>query len=440
MKTRTGLMALILIASISTGVSHAGEVKPAEDLSALVATALANNPEVRASAAHLQMLESKARQAGSLEDPMLMLKVQNGILSDPLNFKRDSMTQKVVGITQQLPWYGKRNLRSEVAYRDAESLHLTRLERIQEIVRTVKETYYQIYFTDRSLAIVEKNIRVMDDFITLAQTRYAVGQGVQQDIYKAQLEKSKLIDMRISLDQQRRSLEIRMNSLLSRPVETRVGEISDPRLSEISLNATQLADLAEKNRPMVKALQAQIAKSESSYALGKKEFFPDFVVSFEYMQREPAMGNDGADMYSLGVTFNLPLQRERRQAMLAEASSERTMAFAELNDARNTIRGGIADLLSQMERRRKLAGLYKSGIIPQAEQSLESAVIGYRVGKVDFLTLLDSRLTLFNYERDYFESLADHQIRLAQLEEMVGTDLATGAPTTGAAHNHAVDR
>ena len=144
------------------------------------------------------------------------------------------------------------------------------------------------------------------------------------------------------------------------------------------------------------------------------------------MLREPTPGNDGADMYSLGVTFNLPVQRERRHAMLAESASEKTMATEELNDARNAIRSTIADLMSQLERRRKLAELYKGGIIPQAEQSLESAVIAYRVNKVDFLTLLDSRLTLFNYERDYYDSLADYQIRLAQLEATVGTDLASG--------------
>ncbi|NVN92614.1 MAG: TolC family protein [Desulfuromonadales bacterium] len=406
----------------SAGSLHAGERK-LEDLQILVDAALAHNPEVSASNAHQQMLESRARQAGSLEDPMLMLKIQNGVVSDPLNFRRDSMTQKVVGISQQLPWYGKRDLRGSVARLDADATHQMRLERILEIVRSVKETAYQLYFTDKSLEIVAKNTRIMDDFITLAETRYMVGQGAQQDIFKAQIEKSKLLDMRITLEQQRRSLEIRLNSLLYRPLETPVGTIPDPRITPLAFGDAALMEQAEKNRPLLKSMQAQIGKSKVAQSLARKEFFPDFTVSFEYMQREPAMGSDGSDMYSLGLTFNLPLQRERRHAMLAEAISEQTMAGAELNDARNGIRGVIADLLSQMERRRKLVELYKSGIIPQAEQALESAVIAYRVGKVDFLALLDSRLTLFNYEREYYDSLADYQIRLAQLEATVGGDL-----------------
>jgi outer membrane protein TolC len=434
MKTRIILLALLVTGILPAGFSRAVETKPTENLPELVNTALAKNPEVAASVAHLRMLEYKAKQAGSLEDPMLMLKIQNGIISDPLNFRRDSMTQKVVGISQQLPWFGKRELRSDVARRDAEASHWNREERILEIIRGVKETYYQIYFTDKSLEILAKNTRILDDFITIAENRYAVGQGVQQDIFKAQLEKSKLLDMRITLEQQRRSLEIRMNSLLYRPAATPVGAIPDPQITPLKRGDAELLEQAEQNRPLLKGMQAQIGKSQAAQALARKEFFPDFNVSFEYMQREPAMGNDGADMYSLGVTFNLPVQRERRHAMLAEAASEQTMSTAELNDAKNSIRSTIADLISQMERRRKLAELYKGGIIPQAEQALESAFIAYRVGKVDFLALLDSRLTLFNYERDYYDSLADYQIRLAQLEATVGADLENGHPL--ADHDH----
>ena len=157
--------------------------------------------------------------------------------------------------------------------------------------------------------------------------------------------------------------------------------------------------------------------------MAQKEYYPDFNVSFEYMQRQSAMESDGADMYSLGVTFNLPIQKARRQAMLAESSSEVNMAGAELDGVWNTINSGINDLLAQLERRRKLIDLYSTGIIPQAEQSLESAVIGYRVNKVDFLTLLDNRVILFNYEREYYDSMADYQMKLAQLEALIGDEL-----------------
>ena len=423
MNSRFALSLFLLFSVFMIKPAMAEEAKPAETLSQLVDTAIANSPELKSSAARWEMFRNRVSQAGSLEDPMLMLKIQNGIVTDPLNFTRDSMTQKVIGISQQIPYSGKRKLREEVAANEAETYRWSIEERKLELTRMVKESFYQIFFTDKSLGILDKNIKIIDDFIVLAETKYSVGQGAQQDIYKAQLERSRMLDMRITLEQQRKSLEVNLNSLLYRPLTTKIGPVADFKLTPVTLTADQLRDIAEENRPLLKSIRAQIQKGRAGHQLAQKEFYPDFNVSFEYMQRQSAMESDGSDMYSLGVTFNLPVRKERRQAMLAESSSEVTMASEELNGARNTIASGIGDLLAQLERRRKLVDLYSTGIVPQAEQSLESAVIGYRVNKVDFLTLLDNRVILFNYEREYFDSMADYQMKLAQLEALTGKEL-----------------
>jgi outer membrane protein, heavy metal efflux system len=401
----------------------AGEGRPVEELSRLVATALAQNSELKGSEARWQVFRNKIAQARSFEDPMLMLKIQNGIFKDPFDFNRDPMTQKVIGISQQLPFWGKRDLRGEVASKEAESYKWQVEERRLELKRMVAETYYQIYFTDKSLAIVDKNLKILDDFVTLAETKYSVGQGAQQDVFKAQVERSKMLEMRITLEQQRRGLQSSLNALLYRPTESPVGAIPDFEIKPLIQSPEELRSMAFENRPMLKSLKALVEKGEAGHKLAKKELYPDFNLSFEYMQRDRVMDEPGDDMYSLGVTFNLPLQRARRQAMAAEASSEITMATEEMNVLKNGIDSGISGLLAQLERRRKLAELYKTGIIPQSEQSLESATIGYRVNRVDFLNLLDSRMTLFNYERELYDSLADYQIRRAQLEAVVGKEL-----------------
>jgi len=423
MHARFAIIFLLLSMLPAAPSLYASQNAPPEDLARLIDQALSGNPNLKVSASHVVTLHKRAEQAGSLEDPMLMLKIQNGIVTDPLSFTRDSMTQKVIGISQQFPYFGKRSLQKEVAAREADAYHFAHEERRVELIRMVKEAYYQLFFTDRSLAIVDKNIGVMESFITLAQTKYSVGQGAQQDIFKAQLERSKMLDMRITLRQQRKSLEIALNSLLYRPATTPVGQIPDFGIGAAPPAAERLLVLAEEGRPALNSLRLQVEKAKGEFALAQKDFYPDFNVSFEYMQRQRAMGSDGADMYSLGVTFNLPVRKQRREAKLAESSSEITMASEELNAQRNTVATGIADLLTQMERRRQLVELYKTGIIPQAEQSLESAAIGYRVNKVDFLTLLDSRVTLFNYEREYYDSLADYQMKKAQLEALVGKEL-----------------
>jgi len=417
--------AILACLMIFIGIAHAEDPGPAENLPALITTALTNNPELKSSQARWQMYAGKARQAGSLDDPMFMFKLQNMMAREPLVFNKDPQSAKVIGISQQLPFWGKRAMREEVAGYEAESYRWQLEERKLELKRMITETYYQLYAADKSLEIIDKNLKIVADFITIAESRYSVGQGVQQDIFKAGLERSRMLDMQITLQQQRKSLAANLNYLLYRPSTTPVGPVADFELPQVSQSAQQLNDLAYDSRPQVKNLITQANKGMASHRLAGKEYYPDFNLSLEYMFREASMNDPGYNMFSLGVTFNIPFQQEKRRAMLAESSSETTMSMEELNGLKNSINYTINDVLAQLERRRKLVELYQGGIIPQAEQSLESAVISYRVGKVDFLTLLDGRVTLFNYEKELYESKAEYMMKLAQLEAAVGAELVT---------------
>jgi outer membrane protein TolC len=429
MKIRVRLFVMAFAVTLAANLSFAADSVPPENLTDLITTALANNPELKSSQSRWQMFANKAKQASALEDPMFMFKLQNMLAREPLVFNKDPQSAKAIGISQQLPFWGKRALKQEIAQYEGESYRWANEERKLELVRMVKETYYQLYAVDKSLDIVGKNLGILTDFVTIAESKYSVGQGVQQDIYKAGLEKSKMLDMQITLQQQRRSLEANLNYLLYRPDSTPVGKIPDFDLPQQSLSARQLKETAYEKRPQVKSLISLANKGQAAQRLARKEYWPDFNLSFEYMFREAVstemISDPGYNMFTVGVTFNLPFQRERRQAMVAEASSERDMSLEELNALKNSIGYSINDILAQMERRQKLVELYKVGIIPQAEQSLESAVIGYRVNKVDFLTLLDGRMNLFNYERELYESQAEYMMKLAQLEAVVGTELAS---------------
>jgi len=418
-------LALLMLLSLSSATAWSEDSKlPAGELANLVNTAVANNPELKSSQARWQMFASKAKQASALEDPMFMFKLQNLLVREPLSLGgKDPQTAKVVGISQQLPFWGKRGIRQEIANLDAESYRWQIEERKLELTRMVKETYYQIWNVDKSLQVIDKNLQIISDFISIASSKYSVGQGVQQDIYKAGLEKSKMLDMQITLRQQRKSLEANINYLLYRPGSTAVGAVADFTLPQPSLAADDLNKIALEKRPQIKSLATLTHKGEASHRLAQKEFYPDFNLSFEYMFRQAAMGDPGYDMFTLGVTFNLPFQQGRRHAMVAESTSETSMATEELNGLKNTISYTINDTLAQLERRRNLIELYKGGIIPQAEQSLESAVISYRVNKVDFLTLLDGQITLFNYERELYMSQAEYMMGLAKLEAAVGMEL-----------------
>ena len=176
MKSLFIFLALLIL---SATVVSADTSKPVEYLPALIDTALRNNPELKSTQARWRMYVGKARQAGSLDDPMFMFKLQNMLAREPFVFNKDLQSAKVIGIAQQLPFWGKRALKEELAGYEAESYRWQIEERRLELKRMVTETYYQIYAVDKALEIIARNIRIISDFTTIAESRYSVGQGAQ---------------------------------------------------------------------------------------------------------------------------------------------------------------------------------------------------------------------------------------------------------------------
>ncbi|NTV14416.1 MAG: TolC family protein [Desulfobulbaceae bacterium] len=401
---------------------------PPAQLGQIVAAALADNPELKSDQARWEIFREKIRQAGTLEDPMLMLRLQNLLLRDPLAFDRDSTSAKVIGVTQTIPFYGKRGLAKEAANQEAEAARWNIEERKVELAFMVKESWSQLQFVDSYLETIAKNLAILDDLSRYSETLYSLGKGQQQDVLKAQLDRTKMEEMRITLKQKRRSLVATLNTLAHRPAEMSIVPDSPLELTPLAMSAAELEALAGENRPLLKVIAAREQKAKAMHGLASRELYPDFTFTFEYMQRNKSeMDKDGFDMYSTGVTFNLPLQHDRRQAMVAESAADSRMVGADREMALNSIRLGIADALAKLEGSRNMAGLYRQGIIPQANSIYEASLAAYRAGKAEFMGVLESRMAIINYERDYSEAVADHQMQLARLESVVGTNLPSGA-------------
>jgi len=393
----------------------------------LVDSALKDNPELKGDQARWDVYREKIRQAGVLEDPMLMLRLQNMLIRDPLAFDQDSTTAKVFGITQTIPFKGKRGLAKEVALQEAEAARWSLEERKVELVSMVKESWSQLLFVDRYLEIIAKNVVILDDLSRVSESQYSLGKGQQQDVLKAQLERTKMEEMRITLVQKRRSLVATLDTLAYRSADLEITPDSPLELTPLTLNAAELEQLAGDNRPVLKAIAAREKKAKAMHGLADLEVYPDLTFSFEYMQRNTSeMDANGYDMYSTGVTFNLPLQHDRRQAMVAESEADTRMAGADREMTMNQIRLGIADGLAKLEGSRNMAELYRQGIIPQANSTYEAALAAYRAGRTEFMNVLENRMAILNYERDYYEAVADHEMELARLEAVVGSALTSG--------------
>ena len=396
---------------------------PPSEVEALVTEALANNPEIVASREKWQMLLAKAQQAGSLDDPMLMLKIQNGMINDPLAFDMDDSTAKVIGISQMLPFAGKRDLIRTGAEQEAKAVEWELAERKVELRRMVLDAWAQLALVNNSLRLVTENIALLDSLNRLAETGYSTGMVRQNAVLRAHLERSRMEEMRIGLEQRQKSLSAMFSALLHRPMDAPPPAASAVIVPVVQ-SAAELEKLAFASRPELFARSARLEQARTSETLARREFYPDFTLSFEYMQRDAFSGEPesmGEDMYSAGVSFNLPVQRQARRAMVAEAQAQGRMATAEIELLRHEIRRGISDTLARLNASAAMANLYENGMIPQAEFASESLLASYEVGKGDLMTVLDSRMQLFGVRQRYYEFIAENQMQRAELEALVGS-------------------
>jgi outer membrane protein TolC len=389
-------------------------------LQPLVQEALGVNPEIKADAKRWDAAKERPPQEGSLDDPMLSFEIVN-LPTNTFSFSQDDMTMKQFSLSQTFPFFGKRGLRSEVAQREANAIGQGYQDKRNEIVRRVKEAFYDLYAIDRSLEVVEKNREVLKEFVKIAETKYSVGKGIQQDVLKAQVELSKLLDEQIRLEQSRQAAAAKLNAILNRPPQASLGRTEDVVKDELNLDLKDMQARALENRPLLKGLEEEIERSKAANALARKRYFPDLSMSVGYGFREDSRMASRSDMFSAGFTINIPLYfRTKQDRQVAETAALINSAREQYQAARNEVLSLVKELASELEKGNKLIDLLQTGLIPQAQLSLDSAVAGYQVNKVDFLTLLDNRLALFNFEKEYYRALRDYQTSLARLEWVIG--------------------
>jgi len=394
-----------------------------ENLEALVDLALEQNPEVEVSESRWRMLQQRADAAGAFDDPMLLIGVRS-VPVNSLDFRREPMTQKVIGISQKIPYRGKRGTRTAVAQSESEAARWLVAERKLELAQMVRETGWRIYAIDKNIELTQQTLQLLDDLIALAETRYAVGQGSMPAVLSAQVRRSKMQELLLRRQQQRKILQALLNELLNRPQATKIAYFPEPELVPMTTDTEVLLQQALSERPLLHSLTAEHQASLASRRLAELDFYPDVTVSFEYAQRDRLdTGMGGDDFFGLSLSFNLPVQRAKRRAVEHASASQSAMVTAQLQQLRNSIERGINQQLAELEQRFGQVELYRDAIVPQAEQSLEASIGAYQVDKIDFSMLLDEQMALFDYQREYYQLLADYQISLAQLRTLVGGGL-----------------
>ena len=394
------------------------------DLESLIEEALANNPNL--DLLHLRWSAAAARvpQAGALQDPLLKV----GLSNVPLNrfdFDNSPMSGKQLMISQRLPYWGKRASRERLAEQAAAAAEANYLDREGGIVNLVKQAYFSLAFLDRAIAITTNNEDLLKDFIRIARTKYAVGKGLQQDVLKAQVSQSSLKDRLIILQRQRRHAEAQLNTVLNRLPQAPVGRLQATRPTFFDYVVETLQNMALEHRPQLQGLREDIQKWQVAEDLARQQSQPDFDISFAYRQRDfAAEPIGGSDFISLGVAMNLPIYQGRKQTQqVREAQSRKKAAKAQYEVAKQQIFLEIQQFYIDAQTHQEEVVLFRTAIIPQAGQSLAAAMSGYQVDKVNFLTLLDSQVELFDFEIAYNHHTSEREKALAGLEAVVGKRL-----------------
>ena len=380
----------------------------------------AANPRVAAAGALARAADARIAPARRPPDPQLQFGLMNRSLpgfglADPLGMNQ-------VQLMQMVPFPGKLRMAGQAASARAEAARARALDVSWDARARTAMAFYELYQMDRSLEVAEETLRILQDLAVTARTMYGVGEGRQPDVLRAQVEIARMSEDIIRMRTERISAAARLNALLLLDPSVPVGSPVRPAFPDTLPPLDSLIDEAERTRPMVRAAEAEVRAAEAGVRLARREIWPDLQVGVQYGQRPMDGGTDR--MVSLMLGVNLPIFAGSRQlALRREASAMQQMAEADLDAMHADTRGRVAELYATAERARRLGELYQGTILPQTQTTVSAALASYRVGGVDFMTLLDNQMTVNRYRQDLYALHAQRGQALAELEMLLGRPL-----------------
>ncbi len=391
-------------------------------LNSLVATALRDNPNLQEARANWQMYANRIIPAASLDDPTLSFAFNNYPV-DKFRADETPMTGKVIKLSQKFPFPGKLAANEDAARQFSLWYKGVYEDNRLALARRVKDTYFELYYLNKAIEITNKNARLLQDFTKVTETRYEVGKGLQQDVLKAQVERSKLSDRLLILTQKRKTAVARLNTLMNKPPGQKLPTITGLSSKALTLTVADIQRQAQNRRPLFAAYKALMARYKAKKALARLNYRPDFKVGLAYTFREHIGADQGIDFAGIQFGMNLPIFTAKRDAAQAGAEAGLLMVKRRYESFQNQVNFEIDDAWRDIQKDHQQTDLYQNGIIPQASQTFEASISAYQVGKVSFLTLLDNLMTLYRYEIDYHRALSDGLRAMARLEAASGIQL-----------------
>jgi len=392
-----------------------------ETIEELIQEALQNNPYIQVALNEWKAAEYKIRSVKGLPDPM----VKYGHFGESVE-TRVGPQENVFGASQKIPFPGKLGLKGKSQGKHAEMLKEKYEAAKREVIKNVKFVYYDIFWVDKAIQTTEGEKAILESLEKVAQRRYESNVTPQQDVIKAQVELSRLIDKLLLLRQNRKSLVAKLNSILNRAQDSELRSITDADPSGFKYEISQLHEIAKGSRQELIAANLDIERTEYEKSLARMDYLPDFTFGVDYIQvgsGETTMPNDGQDAWMGTVAVNIPIWFDKLNAQTKEKKAQLEAARKNYENVGNNVSYEVEDLYFKILTYKDIISLYKTALIPQSEQAFDAAKTGYETGKVDFLNWLDAERILLQTRLAYYKAIADYQKSIAYLERVVGVDL-----------------
>ena len=344
------------------------------------------------------------------------------------NFNTDmAMTMAPsVQLTQMVPFPGKLSLKGEIAGFGTEMAGAAAEEAWWNVRGAASNMFFELYSLDRRIGVMRETLTLLQDFQAVARAMYVAGTGRQTDVLRSDVEVARMDGEIQKMDAMRISMAVRLNALLDLAAET---PVPSPSLGDLPLEVPgpdALLAWAHETRPVLAQGRLGVAQAGKRRELAHRQIWPDFTVGLSYGQRDRGQGTQR--MASAMVGFSIPIHAASRQyAARDEAAAMERVADARLGGLEAQVDARIGALLAELNRARSLVVLYRDEVIPEAHANVESAFSSYRVGSVDFMTLVDAQMTVNRYEGELFQLLGEYGKAVAALESTVGRPL----PRTG---------
>ncbi len=319
-------------------------------------------------------------------------------------------------ITQPIENPFKRHYRIQARKNDLEAAaYLYQYNRL-EIGFFIKTQFYQLLMLEENQDIAQKNLQSIQDIYKLIQKRAELGEVKELEAIKLYVETLKAQKELSRLETEIRLAKNNLNKLLGNALPTDFSVSGQLEYLQISLLEDTLLKKTLSSHPLLKQKERILEQTKSNLNFIKWQRLPDFKLS-GFSQKELDGKNQG-----IGISFDLPLWNFK-STEIAEAENLSLKQGDELSALQIELVTQVKAKLSQLKLSQQTIGLFRTGLLKQAEASLKISEASYKEGEISLIDFLDSQRTYYSIREDFHEALYNLNADKAALEKAIGEEL-----------------